>query len=508
MHLDGKTATVSVTGGKEMIALRTNGKSEGAARIDGAAPTHDEITMTLTGALPLFLAPEARRIANIGFGTGITTHVILASERVQSVDTIEIEPAVVEGAARFRKVNARALDDPRSRLPFEVAKTYFAARRERYDVIVSEPSNPWVSGVATLFSIEFYRDVRRYLRDGGLLLQWVNVYETTPQLVATIMAALEANFSDYELWMPNAGDMLVVAVNNGKLPPIDARAFDNPRLRAELERFSIRNLDDLLLHRIGGAGALRPYFGAFRARPNSDFYPVLDTHAAAARFLYRPADELARLLETGIPLVELFEQPRAPRPDPARLSAGQRPWLARSGSAVQARAAGAYIRSGRLAELEPIPPAAAGDLVLLRGALLDCSVRVPGATMRRISTYLASLVNQHLPRAERAALWRQIEDSPCRSRLTEMEQHWLRLHASVAAEAGAEMARASGRILEADEAVSPDLLAYALATHMTGLLLDGRGPDALRAIARHGGRLGEASSWQPVFRFLVGQTRT
>jgi hypothetical protein len=70
------------------------------------------------------------------------------------------------------------------------------------------------------------------------------------------------------------------------------------------------------------------------------------------------------------------------------------------------------------------------------------------------------------------------------------------------------MARASGRILEADEAVSPDLLAYALATHMTGLLLDGRGPDALRAIARHGGRLGEASSWQPVFRFLVGQTRT
>jgi spermidine synthase len=508
MHLDGKTATVSVTGGKEMIALRTNGKSEGAARIDGAAPTHDEITMTLTGALPLFLAPEARRIANIGFGTGITTHVILASERVQSVDTIEIEPAVVEGAARFRKVNARALDDPRSRLHFEDAKTYFAARRERYDVIVSEPSNPWVSGVATLFSIEFYRDVRRYLRDGGLLLQWVNVYETTPQLVATIMAALEANFSDYELWMPNAGDMLVVAVNNGKLPPIDARAFDNPRLRAELERFSIRNLDDLLLHRIGGAGALRPYFGAFRARPNSDFYPVLDTHAAAARFLYRPADELARLLETGIPLVELFEQPRAPRPDPARLSAGQRPWLARSGSAVQARAAGAYIRSGRLAELEPIPPAAAGDLVLLRGGLLDCSVRVPGATMRRISTYLASLVNQHLPRAERAALWRQIEDSPCRSRLTEMEQHWLRLHASVAAEAGAEMARASGRILEADEAVSPDLLAYALATHMTGLLLDGRGPDALRAIARHGGRLGEASSWQPVFRFLVGQTRT
>jgi spermidine synthase len=506
-QLDGKTATVSVTGGKELIALRTNGKSEGAARIDGGAPTHDEITMTLAGALPLFFAPEARRVANVGFGTGMTTHTLLASETVEVVDTVEIEPAVAAGAAYFRQVNARALDDPRSRLHFEDAKTYFAARRQVYDVIVSEPSNPWVSGVATLFSTEFYRDVRRYLRDGGLLVQWVNVYETTPELVATIMAALDANFEDYELWMPNAGDMLVVAAHRGRVPKLDPRALDNPRLRADLERVHIRNMDDLLLHRIGSRSALQPYFAAFGVPPNSDFYPVLDTNAAAARFLYRPADEIPRLLGGGIPLVHLFERPSAPRPDPARLSPGSRYWLPRSTQAIQARAAGAYLRSGRLVDLGALPTAAAGELVLLRAALVDCSVRIPAATMKRASMSLASLINAHLPRAEREALWRLLEGSACRARLTDIERRWLRLHTAVAAESAAEMVPASGHVLEHDGEASPELLAYALASHMAGLLLSEKGAQAMEAIAKHGPRLREASSWQPVFRFLVGQAR-
>jgi len=507
LHLDGKTATVSVTGGKELIALRTNGKSEGAARIDGGPPTADEITMALTGALPQFLAPEARRIAVIGLGTGITTHVLLGSDRVEAVDTVEIEPAVAAGAAHLRLVNARAIDDPRSRLHFEDAKTYFAARQERYDVIVSEPSNPWVSGVATLFSIEFYRDIRRYLRDGGILVQWVNVYETTPELVATIISALDANFSDYEFWMPNSGDLIVVAVHRGRLPPIDMRAFDNPRLRADLERFSLRNADDLLLHRIGSRAALRPYFAAFGAPPNSDFYPVLDTNAAKARFLYRPSDELQRLFEVGIPLFDFFDAGRSPLPDPARLSPGERPWLTRSTYAVQARAAAAYFRDGRLPDLDPLSPAAAGDLVLLRAALVDCSVSVPGSTLRRGSTYLAWLVNQHLPRAGRDALWRSLDGSRCTARLPEMERQWIRLHAAVARGDGGAITQASSRILDADREVSPDLLAYALAAHMTGRLLAGQPKEAMAAIVGHGKRLGDVSSWQPVFRFLVGQTR-
>ena len=117
------------------------------------------------------------------------------------------------------------------------------------------------------------------------------------------------------------------------------------------------------------------------------------------------------------------------------------------------------------------------------------------------------LVNQHLPRAEREALWRLLEASPCVARLTDMERHWLRLHAAVAAEAGPDIVQASGRILEADDSASADLVAYALAAHMTGLLLTNRRQEAMAALVKHGQRLGgDTSSWQPVFRFLVGQT--
>jgi hypothetical protein len=138
---------------------------------------------------------------------------------------------------------------------------------------------------------------------------------------------------------------------------------------------------------------------------------------------------------------------------------------------------------------------------------VDCVVRLPGPALRRLSTYLAWLVNPHLPKAEREGIWRALEGSPCRTRLSEMERQWLRLHAAVAAEAGPDIVQASGLILEGDTAASPDLMAYALATHMTGLLLTGRGPEAMAAIVRHGGRLGDAPSWQPVFRLLVGQVR-
>ncbi len=131
--------------------------------------------MVLAGALPLLLKPEAREIANIGFGSGLTTHVLLASPNVERVDTVEIEPAMVRGAALFRPLNERAYVDTRSRVHYEDAKTFFASRQRRYDVIVSEPSNPWVSGVAGLFSAEFYRDARKFLREGGLLVQWVQL---------------------------------------------------------------------------------------------------------------------------------------------------------------------------------------------------------------------------------------------------------------------------------------------------------------------------------------------
>ena len=501
---DGKTATVSVTGNGSHFALRTNGKADASVRIGEGPPDHDEVTMTLLGALPHFLAPHARQIANIGFGAGVTTHVLLASERIEAVDTVEIEPQMVQAAAHFRPFNERALDDPRSRIHFEDAKTFFSMRRARYDVIVSEPSNPWVSGVASLFSTEFYRDVRRHLREGGLFLQWVQLYEMTPALLATVVAALEPHFTDYELWQANDGDLLIVAVHGGAVPRPAAGAFENLRLRAALERIQVRNLDDLLLHRLAGRSAIGPYFAMFGGQPNSDFFPLLEQRAPAARFMRVQATEVLSLLRAGLPLFELFDA-AAQQPDPARVTAGQRPWLRRALLAEQARAAADYLRGGDLAALGGLSAAFSSDQILLRAALLECRVRATPAVLHTALSDLAFLVNQHLPARQAQALWRLLASAPCTARLERRERELLRLFSAVASRNLEEITSAARAALQAAPERERDVTSLALAPYMAALLLSGDQRGARLAFRDHRARLNYTHDAEAVFRFLLGQ---
>src|SRR6266702_2455611 len=153
-YRDGKTASVAVLGGKgSRVTISTNGKPDAAMYLDPSdLPTGDEYTMTLLAALPLLVKPDARSYANIGWGSGLTAEVLLSHGGPREVHTIEIEPAMVAGARSFFPRNVLAYRDPRSQVYFEDAKSYFARHGRRYDVIISEPSNPWVNGVAGLFT--------------------------------------------------------------------------------------------------------------------------------------------------------------------------------------------------------------------------------------------------------------------------------------------------------------------------------------------------------------------
>ncbi len=505
LQIDGKTATISVTGDDKIVSLRTNGKTDGAVRFDDGPPVTDEVTMTFLGALPLFLAPDARRIANIGFGTGITTHVLLASPTLEVVDTIEIEPAIVQAAAQFRRFNWRALEDPRSRIHYEDAKTYFAAQQATYDVILSEPSNPWVSGVASLFSTEFYRDVRRYLRDGGLFLQWVQLYEITPALLATIVKALDENFADYEFWLSNDGDMLIVASHNGRVPQPDARAFANPELRAEIDRFRLRTLDDLRLHRLGGRNSLGPYFASFGVQPNSDFFPVLEQKAPQARFMRANAGEVLRLIESAHALVVLFDDQQR-LPDPAGVTPGPRHWWQRAAWLQRADGVQKYMRTGKEALLADIAPELSTDLVLLRAALVECKIRLPAGALRSQLADLSIFASSHLKPAAAAAFWNDIGRGPCAARFAPADRRWLRLHRAVAAGQPREMVAAAEAVLETEPELGGRLLAQVLSAYMAGAILMGDSPAALRAHVKHRSRLGSArGDWAPMFRFLFGQ---
>ena len=136
----------------------------------GKIITSDELTQTLIGALAWGMNDKAKTAATIGIGTGMTGHVLLTTDTLQSVDTVEIEPAMLEGARGLGTRVSNIFNDPRSHIYIDDAKAFFTNQNKKYDIIVSEPSNPWVSGVAGLFSKEFYKLIRNYLTEDGMLV--------------------------------------------------------------------------------------------------------------------------------------------------------------------------------------------------------------------------------------------------------------------------------------------------------------------------------------------------
>ena len=283
----GRTATISVEQNGEILHIRTNGKADASAFIGAALEYRmDEVTMALAGALPLMLHEAPERVANIGFGSGITSATLLGDPRVARLDSIEIEPKMVELARHFWKLNRAAYTDPRSTLHYDDAKSFFAANGKTYDIIVSEPSNPWVSGVAGLFSAEFYRHVGRYLNDGGLFVQWMQVYETHPDRVASVMKALDQSFDDYLVLALNYGDLLLIARNKGALEwPDDGYARLPETTRQALQRLEIVSQADIALRVIGSKALFKPWIEARQVPANSDFAPYLDNHADYDRFV-------------------------------------------------------------------------------------------------------------------------------------------------------------------------------------------------------------------------------
>ena len=318
-YRDGKTASISVRESAGAVrVISTNGKPDAAISMrPELAPAIDELTMVLLAVLPLSMHPAPLEVANIGFGSGLTTHVLLGDARVRRVDSIEIEPAMVDAARAFRPVVERAYTDPRARLHIEDARSYFTAHKARYDVIVSEPSNPWVSGVASLFSREFYRFVPKHLKPKGLFVQWMQLYEIDDELVSTIIAALEESFADYRVYMANYGDMVLVASVDGPVGDIDIRRLGSAEMQAALRRVRLDKPGDLEFHQLGNRASLAPLVAALTQRVNSDFYPVLALEAPRSRFRSTGAVTLAGLPTADLPFLELIGKLPLPAEEPS-----------------------------------------------------------------------------------------------------------------------------------------------------------------------------------------------
>jgi spermidine synthase len=302
---DGKTATVSFTVTGSVGTIATNGKPDASIQLlPDVAASDDEITMVMAAALPLTVHPNPLNVAVIGWGSGLSTHTLMGSSKLTQVDSIEIEHAMYEGASLYRNRVARGYTDPRSKVHIDDARTFFSSGKRQYDVIVSEPSNPWVSGVASLFTQQFYRFMRGHLNDNGVVVQWLQSYELSDELLATMLAALISEFPHVDAYVTNSADLLFLA-SDKPLQQLDISRIQDIDLRNEMIRVGLGSDGDFNVRKIGSRAMLQAVVAMYGAEPHSDYFPEVSLNAPRARFKGESVQSLGSLMALGMPVLEI-----------------------------------------------------------------------------------------------------------------------------------------------------------------------------------------------------------
>ena len=279
---DGAATTVSIhlkPGGYGV--LRNNGKPDASLSLIGVPGAGDNKTQGTIAWSPMSTQRKPYRAVLIGLGSGMTAHYLLGDPLLTSLDVVEIEPAVFEMSRHFKARNHRIFSDPRMKFWAEDARTFFATHGGTWDLIVSEPSNPWVSGVASLFTKEFYRDMRRHLSRDGVLAQWLQSYEFRDELFLSILSAMHTSFPEMAIHpIPGTNaDMLLLAGRNLPVP-------DPERLSSGVPYADI-SAEELTPEAVAAPAEVTPRMLAALVKdvvPNSDFAPVVDAGAEFAFF--------------------------------------------------------------------------------------------------------------------------------------------------------------------------------------------------------------------------------
>jgi spermidine synthase len=247
-YREGAAATVSVKRLTGTNTLAVDGKTDASNR-------GDMLTQKLVAHLPLLLHERPREVAIIGLGSGVTVGAAL-THPIDRVEVIELSPEVVEASDLFAEENRRALADPRTRLLVADGRSHLLLSSRKYDVIVSEPSNPWIAGVAALFTREFFETARDRLAPGGLICQWANAYNISDRDLRAIVATFRSVFPHGTAWLVGGDDVVLVASDR----PLDDRLHG-------LARHWRRNADvEADLRRVG---AIEPFslFSLYVAGP-------------------------------------------------------------------------------------------------------------------------------------------------------------------------------------------------------------------------------------------------
>ncbi|MBC8286117.1 MAG: fused MFS/spermidine synthase [Nitrospinae bacterium] len=287
------TTELSVSGN---IFLRVNGKTDASLALDMR-------TQLLSGYLPMLFHPDPESALVIGQGSGITLGAV-EQFSVKKITLVEISPSVIEGSRFFDPFNHQALDDKRVTLKLEDGRNHIALSDDTYDVIVSEPSNPWISGVGALFTVNFFELLKKRLNPGGVACIWVHT-NMSPDSFKSIIRSFSKEFPFVSMWESIAGDdyLLIGSEKEYGLSYEKARQYlSDEVVGRDLHRIGINNVPDLLSLMIMSREKLLEFSAS--APLHTDDNSLLEFNAP--EYVYK--DERAVLVRQLTPFIKLVPE--------------------------------------------------------------------------------------------------------------------------------------------------------------------------------------------------------
>ncbi len=225
---EGINSSVVITENAGQRNFYVSGKAEASSTI------LDMRLQRLMGHLPALVNGSAKSVLVVGFGAGVTAGAFVPYPDVQSIVICELEPIIPPASDEFfGKQNYHVLHDPRTRVVYDDARHYVSTAPDKFDVITTDPIHPWVKGTSTLYSKEYYELVKSHLNPGGVAAQWLPIYESDKETVATEMATFFAVFPDATVWSNylNGDGYDLVLLGRADSAPVDVN-----RMQQRLEQ--------------------------------------------------------------------------------------------------------------------------------------------------------------------------------------------------------------------------------------------------------------------------------
>ena len=275
---DGVESSIGISK-SESLAFIVNGKSDGNAKRDAG-------TQVMSGLLAGLIHPHPKRAAVIGLGTGSTAGWLAAIPSIEQVDVVELEPVLTRFAAQCGPVNHDALGNPKLNLIIGDGRELLLTSREKYDLVVSEPSNPYRAGIATLFTREYYEAIAQKLNRGGLFAQWVQAYDMDVRTIRIFYATLSSVFGHIETWQTQSGDLLLIASKESvsyDINSLRSRIALEPFRGALAKVWRTTDLEGVFSHYVGNAKFARNVMHRPDVQLNTDDRMLLEFAFARSR---------------------------------------------------------------------------------------------------------------------------------------------------------------------------------------------------------------------------------